>query len=43
MFLPVNDDRGDLLVHEEQDGEQEGGNGGQQVNIPGHGVVEEGN
>ena len=27
VFLPVDDDGGDLLVHEEEDGEQEGWEG----------------
>ena len=28
MVLPVDDEGGDLLVHEEQDGRQEGGDDG---------------
>ena len=34
MFLPVDDDGGDLLVHEEEDGEEEGGDAGQKVDVP---------
>ena len=34
MFLPVDDDGGDLLVHEEEDGEEDGGYGGDDVKIP---------
>ena len=43
MFLPVDDDGGDLLVHEQQDGEQDGGEGRQKVDVPGRLVVIEGN
>ena len=39
---PVDDDRRDLLVHEEEDGEKQGGHGGPNVQIPGAGGVEEG-
>ena len=34
VLLPVDDDGGDLLVHEEQDGEEDGGEGGQEVDVP---------
>ena len=34
MLLPVDDDRGDLLVHEEEDGEKQGRDGGREVNVP---------
>ena len=34
MFLPVDNDRGDLLVHEEKDGEEQGRDGCKEVNIP---------
>ena len=34
MFLPVDDDGGDLLVHEEEDGEEEGRDAGQKVDVP---------
>ena len=34
MFLPVDNDRGDLLVHEEENGEQEGRYAGQEVDVP---------
>ena len=43
MFLPVDDDGGDLLVHEEEDGEEDGGYGGDDVEIPGTGVVDQRN
>ena len=39
VLLPVDDDGCDLLVHEEQDGEEDGGDGGDDVEIPGTGVV----
>lgn len=35
MFLPVDDNGGDLLVHEQEDGEEESGNTGSEVNPPG--------
>ena len=38
MLLSVDNDRGDLLVHEEEDGEEHGRDGGKEVDIPG-GVV----
>ena len=34
VFLPVDNDGGDLLVHEEEDGEQEGRYAGQEVDVP---------
>ena len=34
MFLPVDDDGGDLLVHEEENGEEEGGDASQKVDVP---------
>lgn len=34
MLLAVNDDGGNLLVHEDQDGDQQGGKSGSQVNPP---------
>ena len=34
VFLPVHNDRGDLLVHEEENGEEEGRYAGQQVDVP---------
>ena len=34
MFLPVDNDGGDLLVHEEEDGEEEGRYAGQEVDVP---------
>ena len=34
MLLPVDNDRSDLLVHEEEDGEKHGRDGGKEVNIP---------
>ena len=38
VLLPVNNDGCDLLVHEEEDGEEHGRDGGKEVDIPG-GVV----
>ena len=35
MLLPVDDDGGDLLVHEQQDGQQDGRNGCCDVEVPG--------
>ena len=35
MLLPVDDDRGDLLVHEDQDGGQDGGHDGHDGGPPG--------
>ena len=43
MFLPVDNDGGDLLVHEEEDGEEEGGDGGEDVDVPRGGVIKHGN
>ena len=43
MFLPVDDDGGDLLVHEEQHGQEQGGESGQEVDVPGRLVIEHGN
>ena len=40
--VPVDDDRGDLLVHEEQHSEEEGGEGGQEVNVPGGLIIKHG-
>ena len=34
VLLPVDNDGGDLLVHEEEDSEQDGRHAGQQVHIP---------
>ena len=34
VFLPVDNDRSDLLVHEEEDGEKQSRDGGKEVNIP---------
>jgi hypothetical protein len=34
VFLPVDNDGGDLLVHEEEDGEQDRGDARQQVHVP---------
>ena len=34
VFLPVDNDRSDLLVHEEEDCEKQGWDGGKEVNIP---------
>ena len=41
MLLPVDYNRGDLLVHEEEDGEEKGGDGGDDVEVPGALVVDE--
>ena len=43
VLLPVHDDGGDLLVHEQQDGEEEGGDGGEDVDIPGGSVIKQRN
>ena len=43
VLLPVDDDRGDLLVHEEEDGEEEGGEGGQEIDVPGGLIIKHGN
>lgn len=37
VLLPVDDDGGDLLVHEDQDGAEQSGNGGGQQRPPGVG------
>ena len=34
VFLPVDNDGGDLLVHEEENGEEEGRYAGQEVDVP---------
>jgi len=34
VLLPVDDDGRDLLVHEDEDGDEEGGQGARQVNPP---------
>ena len=41
--VPVDDDRGDLLVHEQEDGQEQGGDGGEDVDIPGGGVIKQRN
>ena len=43
VLLPVDNDGGDLLVHEQQDGEEEGGDGGEDVDIPGGSVIKQRN
>ena len=35
MLLPVNDDSGDLLVHEDEDGAEQGGDEGDNGGPPG--------
>ena len=35
VLLSVDNDRGDLLVHEQEDGQQEGRDGSQQIDVPG--------
>ena len=42
MLLPVDDDRGGLLVHEEEDGEKQGRDGGKEVNLPLGSIIVEG-
>ena len=42
VLLPVDDDGGDLLVHEQQDGEQDGGYGRDDVEIPGTLLIDQG-
>ena len=42
VLLPVDDDRGDLLVHEEEDGEEEGGEGSEQVDVPWRRIIKHG-
>ena len=43
VLLPVDDDRGDLLIHEQEDGQEQGGDGGEDVDIPGGGVIKQRN
>lgn len=42
VLFSVDDDRGDLLVHEQQDCEEQRRHQGQKVDVPTEAVVEEG-
>ena len=42
MLLPIDNNRGDLLVHEEEDGEEHGRDGGKEVDIPRGVCIKEG-
>jgi hypothetical protein len=34
MLFSVDNDGGDLLIHEQQDGQEQGGDGGRDVDVP---------
>jgi len=43
MFFSIDDNRSDLLIHEQEDGQEQGGDGGRDVDVPRRALHDKGN